>query len=137
MIETSIVEGELPAWKNDDTHEGHGAELVFYGRVRDEELGKKILALEYEHYQGMAEKELQQLAEDTVAKFPIGDFVCHHRVGKIAVGQASIRVSIWSKHRVESLEAMAWFISELKVRVPIWKWALTVDGERLPSKCTH
>jgi molybdopterin synthase catalytic subunit len=32
---------------------------------------------------------------------------------------------------------MSWFISELKKRIPIWKWAIMEDGTRIPSECTH
>ena len=32
---------------------------------------------------------------------------------------------------------MTWFISELKKRVPIWKWAILEDGSRIPSECSH
>ena len=45
-----------------------------------------------------------------------------------------MRVTIRSTHRAEGLEAMAYFISALKKRVPIWKWAVTADGERFPSQ---
>ena len=44
---------------------------------------------------------------------------------------------IWSKHRREGLEAMDWFISELKKHVPIWKWAIMIDNTRVPSECEH
>ncbi|MCB9556492.1 MAG: molybdenum cofactor biosynthesis protein MoaE [Deltaproteobacteria bacterium] len=137
MVRTSIVEGPLPTHQADDSHREHGAELVFFGRVRDQEHGKPIIALEYEHYAGMAERELERLAQQTLERFAIGELHCDHRVGRVEVGHASLRVAIWSRHRQAGLEAMAWFISELKKSVPIWKWAITADGERFPSHCDH
>ena len=47
-------------------------------------------------------------------KFSINELDCIHRIGKIPVGEAALRVTIWSKHRTEALDAMAWFISQLK-----------------------
>ena len=85
----------------------------------------------------MAEAELTQLAEETCKKFPIHDLFCKHRIGRVDVGETSLHVVIWSKHRKEGLEAMTWFISELKKRVPIWKWAILEDGSRIPSECAH
>ena len=123
MIIVEIVNGPIKFFQTNDNHQQDGAELIFNGRVRATEHGKNITALEYEQYEGMAETELIQLAEETV--------------GKINVGETSLHVVIWSKHRKEGLEAMTWFITELKKRVPIWKWAIMEDGRKIPSECSH
>ncbi|MCZ7586092.1 MAG: molybdenum cofactor biosynthesis protein MoaE [Deltaproteobacteria bacterium] len=135
MIEAKIVRDVFDPIPPDDGRTKEGAELVFHGRVRDDEHGRPIVALDYEHYEGMAEKELKALAEETAERFGVRDLFCAHRVGRIPVGEASLRVTIWSAHRREGLDAMAFFIAELKKRVPIWKWAVTADGERFPSHC--
>ena len=105
--------------------------------IRATENGEAITALEYEQYEGMAKTELKKLSEDTVKKFSIHDLFCKHRIGRVDVGETSLHVVIWSKHRKEGLDAMTWFISELKKRVPIWKWAILNDGTRIPSECSH
>ena len=137
MIISEIVQGRIVPFPTDDSRRDEGAELVFNGRVRGTEHGKLILALEYEHYSGMAEKELNDLALETAEKFPLRDVFCRHRVGRINIGETSLHVTIWSKHRKEGLEAMTYFITELKKRVPIWKWAVLMDGEKIPSECAH
>jgi len=137
MIKIEISEGPIPFFLNDDSRQQDGAELIFNGRVRATEHGDSITALEYEQYEGMAEAELIQLAKDTCQKFPIHDLFCKHRIGKVDVGETSLHVVIWSKHRQEGIDAMSWFIIELKKRVPIWKWAILEDGSRIPSKCDH
>ena len=137
MIITEIVEKSIVPFPSKDDHLDEGSELVFNGRVRSTEHDHQILSLEYEYYSGMAEKELNDLATDTAENFPIQDLFCRHRVGRVKVGETSLHVSIWSKHRKESLEAMTYFIKELKKRVPIWKWAILIGGERVPSECIH
>ena len=137
MIKIEIVNGPISFFTNDDSGKQDGAELIFNGRVRATENGEAITALEYEQYEGMADLELTQLAKDTCAKFPIHDLYCKHRMGQVGIGETSLHVSIWSKHRKEGLDAMTWFISELKKRVPIWKWAILEDGSRIPSECSH
>ena len=137
MIIVEIVSRPIEFFPSDDNRQQDGAELIFNGRVRATEHGKNITALEYEQYEGMAETELTQLAEETVGKFPIHDLFCKHRIGKINVSETSLHVVIWSKHRKEGLEAMTWFITELKKRVPIWKWAIMEDGRKIPSECSH
>ncbi len=137
MVITEIISGPLTSFPSEDSRTNEGAELVFNGRVRDKEDGKKIIALDYEHYKGMADNQLQSLAESTVRKFKINDLFCYHRIGSVPVGQSSLHVAIWSKHRRESIDAMDYFIKELKKSVPIWKWAILSSGERVPSKCNH
>tara|TARA_Y100000590_G_scaffold73590_1_gene81042 strand:- start:258 stop:671 length:414 start_codon:yes stop_codon:yes gene_type:complete len=137
MIITEIVRGLIIPFPSDDSRTDEGAELIFNGRVRDKEQGKVIIGLEYEHYNGMAEKELNDIAIKTVNKFPIRDLLCRHRVGRVNIGETSLHVTIWSKHRKEGLEAMTYFIKELKKQVPIWKWAILEDGKKIPSACSH
>ena len=135
MVKVEIINGPLDLYLTDNNRTQDGAELVFNGRVRDTEHGNKITYLEYEHYDGMAKAELLQLADKTVKKFPINDLFCKHRIGKVNIGEISLHIIIWSKHRKEGLDAMSWFISELKNSVPIWKWAILEDGSRAPTEC--
>ena len=137
MIRVKIAKDPVKLFGVDDKRKEDGAELIFNGRVRNMEQGKEIIALEYEQYEGMAEVELKKIAEQTCKKFPITDLFCLHRIGVIDVGEISLHVVIWSKHRREGLEAMNWFISELKKHVPIWKWAIMIDNTRVPSECEH
>ena len=137
MVRAEIVNGLIDFFPSEDTRQQDGAELVFNGRVRATEHGENITALEYEQYEVMAEEELIQLAEEVMKKFPIHDLFCRHRIGRVNVGETSLHVSIWSKHRKEAIEAMDCFIFELKKRVPIWKWAILSDGRKVPSECTH
>ena len=137
MVIIEIVNGPIDFFPSEDNRQQDGAELVFNGRVRATEHGENITALEYEQYEGMAEAELTQLAEEAMNKFPIHDLFCRHRIGRVDVGETSLHVSIWSQHRKEAIGAMDFFIKELKKRVPIWKWAILADGTKVPSECTH
>ena len=137
MVKIEIVKGAIDFFSFDNDRKENGAELIFNGHVRDTERGEKITYLEYEQYDGMAETELKQLANKTAQEFPISDLFCRHRIGKVNVGETSIHVVIWSRHRKEGLDAMTHFIAELKKRVPIWKWAILEDGSKVPSECIH
>ena len=137
MIKVEIIRDPVKLFAINDDRKEDGAELVFNGRVRNMERGKEIIALEYEQYEGMAELELKEIAQRTWKKFPIKDLFCRHRIGIIKVGEISLHVVIWSEHRKEALEAMNWFILQLKKLVPIWKWAIMTDNTRVPSECEH
>lgn len=116
-----------------DVRSDAGADVVFFGRVRDREGDVPIRALYYEHYAGMAESELIRLAEETTRRFELLDLECVHRVGEVPVGDASIRVRARSRHRAAALEAVDAFIVAMKRDVPIWKWGIREDGSRFPT----
>ena len=133
MVLAEMVSGPLLPFSDDPEGGKTGAEVVFQGRVRDEENGRPIVALDYEVYAGMAEKELSAIAAETVDQFDIQNLFCRHRTGPVPVGEASLQIVIWSRHREAGLEAVAWLVREIKRRVPIWKWGICADGERFPS----
>ena len=137
MIDIQIVNEPIKYFEFDENRVEDGSELLFNGRVRFKENNIVIEGLEYEQYEGMAELELGKIAQLTCEKFPINELYCKHRVGRIGVGEISLHVVIFSKHRKEGLAAMNWFISELKKLVPIWKWAIMTDNSRVPSECEH
>lgn len=133
MTAVHLVAGPLPPFRPAGGDPGAGAELVFHGRVRDQEGGRPIVALEYEHYPGMAERELERLAAETVARFGLQGLTCLHRVGRVPVGEAALRVVIRAVHRREASAGLRYFLDELKRRVPIWKWGVTAAGKRFPA----
>lgn len=133
MVKVEITNKKIEHFKGSKSHKNIGTELIFNGRVRNLENGKKIVALEYEEYKQMAKSELLNLAKRTITKFKISDLFCTHRVGKIKVGEISIQVIIWSKHRQAGINGLAWFISELKKSVPIWKWGIFKGGKKIPK----
>ena len=137
MLDIQIVNQPIIYFEHEENRNKDGSELLFNGRVRSKEGDNLIKELEYEQYEGMALSELTNLANELLNKYPISDLFCKHRIGKVKVGETSLHVVIWSKHRKEGFKAMSYFISELKKRVPIWKWAILQDGTKIPSECSH
>ena len=106
-----------------------GAALLFWGVVRNENDGRPVSHLEYHAYAGMAERMMHRIAEEAISRFGVGDVRVVHRVGKLAVGEASVAIAVASPHRAEAYEASRYVIEELKRRVPVWKREGYVDGE--------
>ena len=69
------------------------------------------------------------MAEAT-AKFGTEHVVCEHRVGTLALGEASVAIAAAHAHRAPAFEACRFVIEELKRRVPIWKREHYADGTR-------
>lgn len=101
--------------------DGDGAVALFVGTVRDTNAGRKVRYLEYEAYDGMAEREMARIEADAVARFGVSRVAIVHRVGRLAIGEASVAVAVASPHRAQALEACRFAIDTLKRTVPIWK----------------
>jgi molybdopterin synthase catalytic subunit len=98
-----------------------GAQLDFFGLVRELENGGKIPGLFYEAYEPMARSELAKILQELAAKHPCEELVFIHRLGFVPVGEASLFIRIGSRHRQASLALMGELIDRLKADVPIWK----------------
>jgi molybdopterin synthase catalytic subunit len=106
-----------------------GAALLFWGVVRNVNDGRPVSHLEYHAYADMAERMMHRIAEEAISRFGVGDVRIVHRVGKLAIGEASVAIAVASPHRGEAYEASRYVIEELKKRVPIWKREGYVEGE--------
>lgn len=69
----------------------------------------------------MAEHQLQRIAERSLGEFELQSIVIHHRLGFVAVGEASVFVRVTSQNRSQAFLASRWIMDELKRQVPIWK----------------
>lgn len=134
MTRIEILSGPIPPIESDNSHTSEGSEIIFHGRVRDFENNQYITGIEYEYYPGMAEKILHVFANEALDRFDINSLICQHRVGMVPVGEKSVRIIIWSKHRIQGFQAMDWFIMQLKQHVPIWKWGVMANGQKFPAR---
>ncbi|XP_037607751.1 molybdopterin synthase catalytic subunit isoform X2 [Sebastes umbrosus] len=100
-----------------------GAISVFIGTTREDEVGgRKVIGLEYEAYELMAQSEFSKLCADIRERWPTVTHVCvHHRLGWVKVGEASVAMAISSPHRQDGQQAIRHCIEQLKANIPIWK----------------
>ncbi|XP_071328243.1 molybdopterin synthase catalytic subunit [Trachinotus anak] len=100
-----------------------GAVSVFIGTTREDEVnGRKVIGLEYEVYELMAQSEFTKLCADIRERWPTVTHICvHHRLGWVKVGEASVAMAISSPHRHDGQQAIQYCIEQLKASVPIWK----------------
>ncbi|RMF84042.1 MAG: molybdenum cofactor biosynthesis protein MoaE [Planctomycetota bacterium] len=113
-------------------HPESGALLTFAGVVRSEtnDAGQPLLALEYTAYEPMALAEMQRIVEQTAAEFDLNGVRFVHRLGTLAVGEASVLAVVSSGHRAAGFDACRALIERLKESVPIFKREIWADGSR-------
>jgi len=108
----------------------NGAEVLFVGTVRDEHVGRSVTGIDYSAYDAMASAELERLVEEASVRYATPDVVCEHRLGTLAVGDASVVIAVGHPRRAAAYDASRWVIEALKARVPIWKREHYADGSR-------
>jgi molybdopterin synthase catalytic subunit len=108
----------------------NGAEVLFVGTVREAHAGRAVTGIDYSAYDAMAAQELERLVHEAAEQFGTPDVVCEHRLGTLAVGEASVVIAVGHPRRAEAFDAGRWVIETLKARVPIWKREHYTDGSR-------
>ena len=107
----------------------HGALATFIGVVRDNNLNHRVTHLEYEAYEPLALKALGQICVEADREWAGVQVAVHHRIGRLAIGEASIFIAAASAHRSHAFAACRYVIERVKQIVPIWKHEFFEGGE--------
>ena len=106
-----------------------GAIATFVGTTRIESRGRNVQHLDYEAYEGMAEKVMAELADALKEKYDVCEIAIHHRTGRVEIGEASVVIAVSAPHRQDALAACREAIDTLKEQVPLWKKEVYEGGE--------
>lgn len=105
-----------------------GAVTSFIGTVRDHDpdAASAVVALEYSSHPD-AEATLHALAARAAGDG--GAIVAvSHRIGRLAVGDATVVIAVASAHRAEAFERCRQLIEDIKTELPVWKRQVASDG---------
>ena len=106
-----------------------GAEVIFIGRVRDFNHGKKVSAVSYDIHEALAHTVIADICRLAQAEWQCSSVHVVARHGKLSVGEASIAIAVCTPHRNEAYQICRYVIEEIKVKAPIWKKEHYEDGE--------
>ena len=105
------------------------AESLFIGRVRPSTSdGIPLTALELEHYPGMTEQQLQQLAISCANRHGARSALVLHRIGRVLPGEAIVLVAIGADRRGPAQRCCQELLEALKHEAPFWKREWRADG---------
>lgn len=104
-----------------------GAIVTFTGVVRDLP-DDPLEAMEIEHYPGMTEAALSEIATQAVTRFELGDALVIHRYGRLLPGEMIMMVATAARHRKSAFEGAEFLMDYLKSRAPFWKREITAAG---------
>ena len=111
-------------------HPDFGGTASFMGVVRQHNLGRDVVAIEYDVFDTLTVNQFQEFCREARERW--GDALqiyIEHVKGKIFVGDISLIIAVGSVHRKEALAVCQWLIEQIKHRAPIWKKEYYTDGE--------
>ncbi len=100
----------------------------FVGVVRDSHAGQPIRSMTLEHYPGMTERALRDIAAEAIRRWTLLGCTLVHRFGTLLPGDPIVLVLTTSAHREAALQSTAFLIDWLKTRAPFWKHETMADG---------
>jgi molybdopterin synthase catalytic subunit len=106
-----------------------GALVSFLGLMRDINEGQRVSSLTLEHYPGMTEKALRDIADEAARRWPIDGIRILHRVGFLEPQDPIVLVAVAASHREPAFRACEFLIDHLKTQAPFWKKENTETGE--------
>jgi molybdopterin synthase catalytic subunit len=126
VVRTALDMQELVRYVTDPSA---GAIATFIGTTRNNNEGRKVIALDYDAYPEMAEKELKRIGDDAKKKWSIERMGIVHRIGPVQITEASVMIAVSAAHRDDAFQACRFAIEEIKKTVPIWKKEVFEGGE--------
>gem|GEM_PF-184311 len=98
------------------------ATSLFIGRVRGTTAaGLPLEALELEHYPGMSESQLLELARASAERHGVVAVRVAHRVGRMIPGEAIVVVAVLADRRGPAQRCSRELLEALKHDAPFWK----------------
>jgi molybdopterin synthase catalytic subunit/molybdopterin converting factor small subunit len=92
-----------------------GAVVTFSGTTRD------VAFLDYEAYAEMAGAQIDRIVAEAIERHGLCAAAADHRVGRVALGEASVVVAASAPHRPEAFAGAREIIDRIKAEAPIWK----------------
>jgi molybdopterin synthase catalytic subunit len=128
MIELTNEQIDTSALLARVRHPEAGAIVLFLGTTRELTGGRQTVALDYEAYREMAQRQLAELEAEARRRWPVIECSITHRLGRVPPTEASVAIVVSTPHRSDAFAAGQWLIDSLKRDVPIWKREQWADG---------
>jgi molybdopterin synthase catalytic subunit len=114
-----------------------GAIVTFTGYVRDYSSDEATETLHLEHYPGMCERELQDIADEACQRWHVTAYSVVHRHGALPRNAQIVFVGAASPHRGDAFRACEFIIDALKTRAPFWKRETLSSGRSFWVEARH
>ncbi len=128
-LEHVMLEPAVELSKFLETIDSDGAVVSFVGVARPSSRdGTEVARLFLDHYPGMTERSLIEIARAAVQRFEGTSATVVHRCGFVQAGEPIVFVAAAAPHRRQAFEAAEYLMDRLKIEAAFWKREDGVDG---------
>lgn len=113
-----------------------GAAAFFVGSMREFNDGSAVESMVLEHYPGMTEQHMENIAREAAERWQLDEVLIVHRTGEVRPADPIVLVAVWSAHRAHAFESCRHIMEDLKSRAPLWKKERSAEGDRWVSNNT-
>lgn len=123
------VQSEYLALRDQGEHQSKsGAIVTFTGLVRDAEPDRIVATLELQHYPGMTERVLRDIAAAATERWSLNTVRIIHRTGRLLPTDQIVFVGVACTHRAAAFQGCEYIMDCLKTQAPFWKKITTPEG---------
>jgi molybdopterin synthase catalytic subunit len=109
-------------------HQSAGAIVGFVGMIRDHDVGRTVVRLEYSAHPSAAQVMAEVVAEVAQQSNGVRAIAASHRVGALQIGEAALVAAVAADHRQAAFATCAQLVDTIKARLPVWKHQFFDDG---------
>ena len=111
-------------------HPHAGGLANFLGQVSADGGEGAVLELELSHYPPLTLTGIEDLAAETLRRWPLDGLLIVHRIGSLAPGEPIVLVAAAARHRRDVFQAVDYVMDHLKSEAWLWKRERTANGWR-------
>ncbi|OBH34309.1 molybdenum cofactor biosynthesis protein MoaE [Mycobacterium intracellulare] len=109
-------------------HQSAGAIVGFVGMIRDHDVGRRVVRLEYSAHPSAAQVMADVVADVAAQSNGVRAVAASHRVGVLHIGDAALVAAVAADHRQAAFTTCAQLVDTIKARLPVWKHQFFADG---------
>lgn len=109
-------------------HQSAGAIVGFVGMIRDHDVGRRVVRLEYSAHPSAAQVIADVVADVAAQSSGVRAVAASHRIGVLHIGEAALVAAVAADHRQAAFTTCAQLVDTIKARLPVWKHQFFADG---------
>ncbi|MCA2243132.1 MULTISPECIES: molybdenum cofactor biosynthesis protein MoaE [Mycobacterium] len=109
-------------------HQSAGAIVGFVGMIRDHDVGRRVVRLEYSAHPSAAQVMADVVADVAAQSGGVRAVAASHRIGVLHIGEAALVAAVAADHRQAAFTTCAQLVDTIKARLPVWKHQFFADG---------
>lgn len=109
-------------------HQSAGAIVGFVGMIRDHDVGRRVVRLEYSAHPSATQVMADVVADVAAQSSGVRAVAASHRIGVLHIGEAALVAAVAADHRQQAFATCAQLVDTIKARLPVWKHQFFADG---------